>query len=142
MQNPLEIKGYWWLPDSPDNKLPGTLTFSQEDGALLEIVGVFGTERTPRIEQPTIILGTTQQGKPITLYKCLYSQWTYPLIGYGGGKYLVHFIFEGTQFDSEEKIAFHQLCGRYTDLDAWVNIYGFEFLWNHASLSSAQPFDL
>jgi hypothetical protein len=125
MQNPIEIKGYWWLPDAIQNKLPGTLTFSQEDGAFLEIIGVFGTERTTRIEKPIIILGITQQGKPITLYKCFYNQWTYPLIGLGGGKYRVYTIFEGVQFDSEDKIKFHQLCGSYTDLDAWVGIYGF-----------------
>jgi len=125
MQNPIDIKGYWWLPSLEENKLPGTLTFSQEDGAFLETVGVFSTEMTTQIEQPIIILGITQQGKPITLYKCFYNQWTYPLIGLGGGKYRVRFVFEGVQFDSEEKIKFHQLCGSYTDLDAWVDIYGF-----------------
>src|SRR5688500_3003699 len=125
MQNPIELKGYWWLPDSAQNKLPGTLTFSQEDGAFLELIGVFSTERNAQIEQPTIILGVTQQGKPITLYKCFYNQWTYPLIGLGGARYRVHIIFEDVHFDSEEKIRFHQLCGRYTDLDAWVDIYGF-----------------
>lgn len=72
-----------------------------------------------------IILGVTQQGKPITLYKCVISSWTYPLVGIGGGKYLAHFVFEGVHFEAEEKIRFNQLCGSYTDLDAWVDIYGF-----------------
>jgi len=80
MQNPIELKGYWWLPNLEENKLSGTLTFSQEDGAFLEIVGVFSTERTAQIEQPTIILGITQQGKPVTLYKCFYIYWADPLI--------------------------------------------------------------
>lgn len=125
MQNPIELKGYWWLPSSEEKKLPGTLTFSQEDGAFLEIVGVFGAERIAKIEQPPIILGITQDGKPITLYKCIYTQWIYPLVGLGGGKYRVHVIFEGVHFDSEDKIKFNQICGSYTDLDAWVNINGF-----------------
>lgn len=46
-------------------------------------------------------------------------------MGLGGGKYRVHAIFEGVQFDTEDKIKFNQLCGSYTDLDAWVGIYGF-----------------
>jgi hypothetical protein len=125
MQNPVELKGYWWLPNLEENKLPGTLTFSQADGAFLEIVGVFSKEETIQIEQPIIILGTTQHGKPITLYKCFYTHWTYPGTGLGGGKYLVHVIFEGVHFSSVEKIKFHQLSGTYTDLDAWVDIYGF-----------------
>lgn len=125
MKDAFEYKGYWWLPDAEGNKLPGTLSFSQEDGAHLEIVGVFGTEQNKRIEEPTIILGMIQQGKPITLFKCLYSNWTYPLVGLGGARYRAHVIFEGVNFDSEEKIKFHQVCGNYADLDAWVDIYGF-----------------
>jgi hypothetical protein len=127
MKDNTEWKGYWWLPDAEDNKLSGTLSFSQENGARLELVGVFGTERNARIEQPAIILGDTQQGKPITLYKCVYTQWTYPMIGLGGGTYHVHFVFDGVHFDTEEKIAFHQLRGSYTDLEAWVGIHGFTF---------------
>jgi hypothetical protein len=125
MQNPIELKGYWWLPNLEENKLPGTLTFSQADGAFLEIVGVFSKEETIQIEQPIIILGTTQHGKPITLYKCFYTHWAYPGTGLGGGKYLAHVIFEGVHFDSLERIKFRQLYGAYADLDAWVGIYGF-----------------
>lgn len=126
MQNPFEVKGYWWLPELEENKLPGTLTFSQEDGAFLELVGVFDSKKTEPTQQLPIILGITQQGKPITLYKCIINTWTYPLIGLGGGKYHAHFVFEGVHFVTEENIKFNQLCGSYTDLDAWVDIYGFE----------------
>lgn len=128
MQSPFELKGYWWLPNSEENKLPGTLTYSQEDGAVLEMVGVFESKKLEPIQPLPIILGVTQQGKLITLYKCVISSWTYPLVGLGvgGGKYLAHFVFEGVHFEAEEKIRFNKLCGSYTDLDAWIDIYGFE----------------
>lgn len=126
MQNPFELQGYWWLPDSEENKLPGTLSYSQEDGAILELVGIFDSpKKLEPIQQLPIILGVTQQGKPITLYKCIINSWTYPFTGLGGGKYRAHFVFEGVHFEAEEKIRFNQLCGSYTDLDAWVDIYGF-----------------
>jgi hypothetical protein len=127
VKDPIEIKGLWWLPDDVANELPGVLSFSQDEGAFLEIVGVFGTERTIQIEQPDIILGVTQEGKPITLYKCFYTNVTYPLAGpgLGGGKYRAQFIFVGVHFASEAQIKFNQLCGNYTDLDAWIDIYGF-----------------
>lgn len=131
MQSPFELKGYWWLPNLEENKLPGTLTFSQEDGASLEILGVFDIKKTPQVEKPIIILGNTQQGKPITLYKCFYTHWIDSLTGLGGSKYHVHVIFEGVQFDSEDKIKFHELYGSYTDLDAWVGIYGFTIEYDH-----------
>jgi len=44
MQSPFELKGYWWLPHSEENKLPGTLIYSQEDGATLELAGVFDSK--------------------------------------------------------------------------------------------------
>ena len=39
MKDNVERKGYWWLPTAEDKELSGTLTFSQEDGAQLELVG-------------------------------------------------------------------------------------------------------
>lgn len=132
MQNPFELKGYWWLPESEDGKLPGTLTYSQEDGPILELVGVFDAERLEPVPQLPIILGITQEGKPITLYKCIINNWTYPLAGLGGGKYRAHFVFEGAHFASDEKIKFNQLCGSYTDLNAWVDIFGFTIEWDNA----------
>ncbi|MEW5871784.1 MAG: HEPN domain-containing protein [Chloroflexota bacterium] len=125
MQDPIEIIGYWWLPDAADERLPGTLSFSQDDGAYLHIVGFFGTEQIARFDRPEIILGYTQQGKPITLYGCIKTQGTYPIMNLGDAKYKVKFVFEGVHFENEADIKFHQLYGSYTDLDAWVNIYGF-----------------
>lgn len=125
MQSPFELKGYWWLPSSEENKLPGTLSYSQEDGATLELVGVFESKKLEPRQQLPIILGVTQQGKPITLYKCIISSSAYPLVGLGGYKCLAHFVFEGVHFEAEKKIRFNQLCGSYADLDAWVDINGF-----------------
>ena len=125
MKNPFELKGYWWLPKSEENKLPGTLYYSQEDGAALDLVGVFDLDKSEPTQLLPIILGVTQQGKPITLYKCVIRSWVHPLFGLGGGNYLAHFVFEGVHFEVEEQIKFNQLCGSYTDLDAWVGIYGF-----------------
>ncbi len=130
MQEPLEFIGFWWLPDDPDKQLPGTLTFSQEEGAVLELVGVFGTKETkrvvqPTVVQPTIILGVNQKGKAVTLYGCQNKSWIYPLVGLGGAKYRADFVYEGVHFEKEDDIKFNQLCGNYTDLDAWVDIFGF-----------------
>ena len=136
MENAIEIKGYWWLPKSKRNKLLGTLIFSQEDGASLEVVGLFRKEKIDinKVEEPIIILGITQGGKPITLYKCLPTKLTYTLIGSGLdiNKYYAHFIFEGVHFHSENEIKFNKLYGSYTDLNAWIGIHGFVIERNYA----------
>ncbi|MFC1997578.1 HEPN domain-containing protein [Chloroflexota bacterium] len=139
MKDPFEMKGIWWLPDNPEKKLTGTLSFSQDDGLHLEIIGVFGEKFIIENEHNPIIYGVSQPGKPVTLYKCFITHKTSPITGLGKSVYRVHFAFEGVHFEREEDIKFHQLCGSYTDLDAWVNIYGFEinqeeddgeFVWN------------
>lgn len=132
MKNPFELKGYWWLPDCEEAKLTGTLTYSQDEGAILDVVGLFDEEKTKPTKDLSIILGVTQQGKPVTLYKCIVKSWSYPLVGLGGSRYLAHFVFEGVHFQSVENIKFHELRGSYTDLDSWVGIYGFTIEQDYA----------
>jgi len=125
MKESIEIMGYWWLPGNEDKKLPGTLSFSQSEGGYLEILGRFDDVKTLEIENYQIILGMTQKGHPITLYQCLYSGGLLPITSLGGAKYHIGFIFDGAHFRSEADIKFNELCGSYTDLDAWVDICGF-----------------
>jgi hypothetical protein len=129
VQDSLKIIGYWWLPASEDNKLPGILTFSQDEGAVLETIGMFGTDQA---DQPVLIHGIDEHGHPITLSNCIIHSYNHPIIGSGVGnqKYWVHMIFEGVHFPSEAQIKFYKLYGYYTDLDAWVDINGFEIEQN------------
>jgi hypothetical protein len=126
MKDPFDFKGYWWLPNEEENKLPGTLVYSQENGATLELLGAFDLQKFEPIKQIPIILGVNRQGTPFTLYNCIVTSWTVPMDGLGGGEYFAHFVFEGVHFEAKEKIKFNKLLGSYTDLDAWINIYGFE----------------
>lgn len=127
MNESLEIKGYWWLPDQSDNQLPGTLTYSQGEGAILEIFGVFENPPSIRqVESLPIILGESYDGKPITLYKCILKNYSFPFSGYGNCKYMAHFIFTNVHFENEEQMVFHELRGNFSDLEAWVGINGFQ----------------
>ncbi len=38
-----EFRGWWWLPEQPDDRLPGTLTVSRGE-AELDLTGHFGHE--------------------------------------------------------------------------------------------------
>ncbi len=127
MLEPIEITGNWWLSDDQNNKLYGTLTYSQETGSILELVGVFSSKQTKRFQQPKIILGITHKGEHVTLHHCHYKAVTYPVVGVGIGssKYRGCYTFVGVHFEKEADILFNQVFGNYTDLDAWVDIFGF-----------------
>lgn len=126
MKDAFEWKGYWWLPGNEENRLSGTLSYSQEAGAYLELLGNFETRLSNEMSTAMIILGEVQTGKYVTLFNCLYVNRSLAFSsGLGQAEYHVHFVFEGVHFESEADIKFHQLCGHYTDLDAWINIFGF-----------------
>jgi len=125
MNTSFSINGLWWLPESPKKKINGIVSFSLEKGCELELFGVFYKLDKDLPEQPKIILGMTQDNKPITLYKCINTSLTYPLFGMGKTIYYAHFLFEGVHFRDESDIQFNKLNINYSNLDAWVGINGF-----------------
>ncbi|WP_208605857.1 hypothetical protein [Streptomyces albus] len=36
-----EWSGIWWLPDNPDQPLPGVLRYSPDNGLVLSLIGAF-----------------------------------------------------------------------------------------------------
>ena len=72
ISNPIETHGYFWLPESPDNKVWGILRISEAGDSSLEI---FGTFHDPFLElQPgkLHILGLIDRHVgPVTLCDCI-----------------------------------------------------------------------
>lgn len=80
--DPQRIKGWWFLPSTPDDRVPGTLTWSQSDGASLELIGGLATDPElssdrdtpvhthvfPKVKEPTTIFGETSAGKAVTIW--------------------------------------------------------------------------
>jgi hypothetical protein len=88
--------GQWWIPSKPEVRIPGTLSFSSDRGARLELMGSFydasfvekditsdvilpdqenllkeGMKELEFIEpEEIIILGLIENNEEITLYKC------------------------------------------------------------------------
>lgn len=44
LQKSFEYKGQWWLPEKPENRLFGTLSYDPIKGAKLAIFGSFAEE--------------------------------------------------------------------------------------------------
>lgn len=66
----LELKGYWYLPTDPQNRVAGILTYYPNEKIMLELIGCFG-EYTLAIfnkrDEEEIIYGRTEDGKDVTL---------------------------------------------------------------------------
>jgi hypothetical protein len=118
-----EYKGMWWLPAEPEKQVPGTLRFTPNEGATLDLIGSFRdmTQMGTTLD-PEIILGFS--GKRITLHKCLEigAQWG----GLAQTSFHAKTVFVGAHFQKPEHIKFKALQVHYLYLDEWVNISGFD----------------
>ena len=69
------IKGYWWISNSPDEKVAGVLTYTPGDSLMLEIIGqlkpnVSAVEEFINSENEDVIYGLSSDAKKITLINC------------------------------------------------------------------------
>lgn len=115
-----EYKGVWKIPNS-DIWLPGTLTYSGERGASLNIQGSF--TRYSRIDQP-IILGKTTAG-PLTLANC-YDRGTRIHNEITITEYGPSYIIEGVSINSLSEANFSAVQFQLQHLHSWLNISGLE----------------
>lgn len=82
MCEPFRTKGWWFGPESPDDRVPGILTWSQAEGVNLEVIGGIrvSAERGAEAEIRSrgdlfggdsgaiTIFGETDAGKPVSLW--------------------------------------------------------------------------
>jgi hypothetical protein len=121
-----EYRGLWWLPESPENKIAGNLTFSQEKGFLLDIIGALKPYENGlmSLSQHSIILGVTTGSKKITLQNCMQVGHSISIVE--TSKYIANIGFVGIHIDNEEDLLFDKIQARYTYLYDWVGISGIE----------------
>lgn len=137
-----EEKGYWWLSDDPDDRIPGTLKFSPEKGIELELIGDF-KDRTPwetdenghqvkyhtsKTELHNFINGENFVRKKFSIYK------TYQKSSSGNffdstaraTVYSGFYLFSGHHFSKEEELSFDIFRLKYHYLPEWFAITGYE----------------
>lgn len=117
----LRIVGHWWLPENPQERLAGTLTYDPEAGVRLEINGVFSssdlvagsfwsTARSVRFE---IVLGEDTDGQPFTLHEADLLSLASTSI------FRVSYLLGGIHFSKTEEITFVSALAQYTHLEEW-----------------------
>jgi hypothetical protein len=123
-----EYNGMWWLPEKPNNQIPGTLKFHPVEGANLELIGSFKRpkEFLNALLKPNIILGITTNSKIITLYRCDESKSKMNISGILSSSFIAHIIFLGHYFEKEEDIIFDNLSLNYSHLEEWTGIKVFQ----------------
>jgi len=74
-----EFEGYWWIPESKDRKVPGTLEFDPDDGITLKLLTTLEDDgNIPSVDATATrydrILGKSTDDDDITLLNCVLSE--------------------------------------------------------------------
>ncbi len=130
MNQSFELKGYWWLPETPEIKVSGTLSFSPGELVSLELMGSLIKLDNPNpkredLVNPSIILGTSLEGQSVTIANCTQVQSTGSLIGISTSKFTGYFAYIGVHFSTESQIKFRELSISFYNLDEWFSKDGF-----------------
>ena len=130
-QDSFSHDGFWWLPTNPDEQIGGTLTFSQQDGAILQLLGMFGgiigmmKDRDERIT----IHGITKDGKQITLFNAFVKNSQILAPGIANELYRAHLICVGQHMGAEDDAIFDKSFCRFERLEDWLVISPFTQEW-------------
>ncbi len=135
-----EHLGYFWVPDDPERKQPGKLSFDPVTGGKLELYGnLEHSANRPAVFNPgrtiDIILGEVFQSL-VTLRNCLvnYAEASWgPTTASQSTVLRIGCIFLGEHFASSDKLTFRELTVGFTYLNAWIGRSGIERKWDRIS---------
>lgn len=125
MEQTVIVKGYFYLPNNPDDKLAGILTYSQEEGINLDLFGHFSHYSGPAKRESNIVLGFTSNGKKVTLLNCYEFSRGLHMPGIPESKISAIYLFIGEHFENAESIVFDHCILEYEDFNHWINVSGF-----------------
>lgn len=123
LSQPIEKAAYFWLPDSPENKFPGTLHISLLGEATAEVIGIFSVnnELFSNLDR---IIGITEDGESFTLSEC----YCWPkILRFGGlSRFSIHAKHALIGFSYVEGIPITFTTFRFSveGLDEWLGITG------------------
>ncbi len=128
----LDIHGIWWLPEKPDERRSGTLRYSEQSGALLDLFGNFPVNNTGEkplifeletLRHHEIILGIGSKGENLTLLDCDGIETTIHLFTFDNPRIRAEYVLVGALIDSP--LTVKSLSSRLDNLNVWVGSSGF-----------------
>ncbi len=116
----LQLDGQFWLPDDPDTKVTGIVTFSSSEGAALSLIGSFidimdKVERRPSPDYRRIV-GETVRGN-LTLDDC---HLTFEDPFQGRQRFVVSRLLTNFAYDRDEAVEVDWLKVRLSDFFLWL----------------------
>lgn len=127
----LEMRGNWWLPDAPAKKIGGILKYDPVEGPRLELTDAFHSRVAPNRYFPLdparripAIQGVAE-GKEVTLVDTYLSTTLhFPVQEVSSARHGI--VLVGAHLPNRESIRPRSLAITYDHLDPWVDISGID----------------
>jgi hypothetical protein len=142
---PFELKGYWWLPQCEEKRIPGILTCDEQQEITLDLLGDLSGEISTQEDEYPFILGSTGRGDVTLSGNIVVNRSINPVSAINTSKIYAISMFIGVHFESETQLRFTELRADITHLAWWVGISGVSYESSHlpftysAAISSPDP---
>jgi len=114
-------EGYWWLPESPEKKIPGKLEFNDQNGGTLLLMGsIREINSTSPHSNEKLIIGIGTNGTKYTLENCSQFSSTYLTSGISKISYNISVIYQNFSFTKPDDIVFYKMSIQFSNLKDWV----------------------
>ncbi len=126
---PFRSQGTWWLPSSPQHRVAGTVSFTENDGVTLTLRGFLEADRR---EQPhmnfkkyPLILGETRDGQKMTLVDATERGLVIRYSRRRGGtdRIIATAAYLGAHFIEPQTVRFHKADICYSYLAQWAGVF-------------------
>lgn len=119
--------GYFWIPEAPDKKLPGTLTITDGGEISLEVIGTFdpGSPRFTEEMDVKKIMGQIEKVGYVTIDDCFYQQKNLAFGGIAKSTLHGHRALFGVHLPEDEPQIDTYRCS-FEGFDEWVAISGID----------------
>jgi ApeA N-terminal domain 1 len=118
-----ERRGHWWLPENPDRKVSGTLTYKSGEEITLELLGSLREPEDRQEDQDfnaRIILGICSEGRPLTLFQTYEIAGGWSSTGVRSQTIVVDYLVLEEHFIDFKEMRFTSAYITYTYLEEWL----------------------
>lgn len=135
IENNITQNGFFWMPDTPDIKVPGHLEIS--DGGIITL-NIFGSLFKELLYNNTLfdsrkklrIHGNVETHGNITLDNCVYTQMKLTVSNIHSFTFSAQIVFLGYLYNNDDKILYNRFRFTIEGLDKWINTSGIDFKYN------------
>jgi hypothetical protein len=131
VHNPIALEAEWWLPQSPQVRVRGTLSGRAASDLLLATEGNLGDDFHAG-EADLIILGESRAGERYTLLQCFSTKRAGSFDrSQADATYFAHWLLIGEHFEKYEDLLFDRIYFGISNLEEWHNIESFDVGFKH-----------